>query len=458
MEETIAAISTPPGEGGVGIIRLSGPEALNPVLSLCNNPPKQLKPRHAHLVELIITNEESISDRAILTYFPAPRSYTGEDVVEISCHGSPILLQKLLGKLLETESVRLAQPGEFTRRAYSNDKLDLTQAAAVGDLISARSEAALKASARQLKGELFETIRDIRQRTINLRSQVEANLDFSDEEDVKAVNQNALKSEIEKIEEKLSKLVEDGKVGELLTSGCQVAIVGPPNVGKSSLFNLLLQKDRAIVTTQPGTTRDILRENISISGIPITLHDTAGIHDTPGLIEAEGIRRSETALRDVDLAIFLLEANQKLESEALQVNQMLEESSTPAVLVLNKLDLEQKITCGDVEAELDRQVDCKISVLEHNGIEELEDKIVKKISGRELHTPNPIVTHTHQINQLKRTISHLGQAISNLATGVEYTLVAEDLRLASEELGKITGKISSEDILDEIFSNFCIGK
>lgn len=426
--------------------------------SVCDNPPDQPRPRHAHLVELTLAAEETISDQAILTYFCAPHSYTGEDVVEISCHGSPLLLQKLLGQLLELETVRLAEPGEFTRRAYENDKLDLAQATAVGDLISAHSEAALRASSRQLSGELSSIVQEIRERILGLRSEVEANLDFSDQEDVELIDRKTLNDELQKVETKLNELVEEGQVGELLTSGCHAAIVGPPNVGKSSLFNLLLQKDRAIVTTQPGTTRDVLRENISISGIPITLHDTAGIHDAPDKIEAEGVRRSETALQDVDLALFLLEANRKLESEAHQVNQMLKEHRTPTLLVLNKIDLKQKITNEDVEAELQRPVDSKISVLERRGIEGLEENIVRKISGRELQTPNPIVTHTHQINQLKQTITHLSQAQKNLVNEVEETLIAEDLRLASRQLGKITGEISSEDILDEIFSSFCIGK
>ncbi len=456
--ETIAAIATPPGEGGIGIIRLSGPRAAEGLQPLVEITPDQLEPRKAQLCNYRLPTDNQVIDQGLVTYFPAPNSYTGEDVIECSCHGSPLLLQELLSALLDQPEVRLAEPGEFTRRAFTNGKLDLAEASAVGELISARSEAALKSSARQLTGELSKVVEQLRNTIINARAEVEANLDFSDQDSITNLSERDLANSLEKALNRVEKLVKEGKIGELLTSGCQLAIVGRPNVGKSSVFNLLLKKDRAIVTAQPGTTRDTLREEITLNGIPITLHDTAGIHQSPAEIEAQGVERSETAIKNADLALFLLDAQTSLTEEDLHIKKLLDRAKTPFLIAVNKIDLPGQITDSAVVSALGKKVKCRVSVKENKGIEKLEKKIVEKISGEKVETINPLVTQTRHLQALKRVRKFLAQALQKISEGDEPALIAEDLRLAAEEMNKITGEITTDTVLDQIFSNFCIGK
>ncbi len=457
-EETIAAIATAPGEGGIGVIRLSGPQSLAAVQQISPDFPHNPEPRKAYLRTIQINHNSDLTDQAVLTYFKTPASYTGEDVVEISCHGSPLLLQKLLQELLKIPDVRLARPGEFTRQAFTAGKLDLAQAAAVGNLIAARSEAALRASSRQLSGELSKLIEQLREKVVTIRCLLEASLDFNDEDSVQELDLDQLAEQLREVNAKLTGLIDQGELGELITSGCQLAIVGPPNVGKSSLFNLLLKKDRAIVTAQPGTTRDILREDISLQGIPITLHDTAGIHEAAEEIEAHGVERSEAALETADAAIFLLDSRYPPGQNEQQINQLIQQARTPTVVVLNKIDLEDQISDSTVEKKLARPVDCRISVKQRMGIDKLEKQIVQKLWSGEVTLDNPLVTRAEQIELLKSGRAHLKAALTKLDCQDELTLIAEDLRLCTTEISKIIGEISTEDILDRIFSDFCIGK
>jgi len=292
-QDTIAAVATPSGEGGIGVIRVSGPATLEAVQPIAAKDVEHLDPRKATLVKLHPKNEDNTLDRGILTYFPSPNSYTGEDVLEISCHGSPLLLRTLLQELLTHDVVRMAKPGEFTRRAFEHDKLDLAQADAVASLISARSEAALRSSARQLEGELSAQMNQLRENLLYCQSRIEAGLDFGDQESVGDIPFDEIEQRLLDTSETLDQLIQSGQRGKLIEQGCNTSIVGRPNVGKSSLMNTLLRNDRAIVTPQPGTTRDVISDQIVIDGIPFKLHDTAGIRPNPETIESEGIERSK---------------------------------------------------------------------------------------------------------------------------------------------------------------------
>lgn len=454
--DTIAAIATPPGEGGIGVIRLSGPDCLNAVEQISSTKIHELTPRKATLLELHHPDTSEPLDEGLATYFPSPRSYTGEQVVELSCHGSPLLLQTLLNDLIRQENVRMAEPGEFTRRAFENDKMDLAQADAVASLISARSEAALRASARQLKGELSETVSDLRETLVYCQSRVEAGLDFGDEEDVGDIPYEEIKNQVMDTAERIETLVEHGEHGTLLEQGCRATIIGRPNVGKSSLLNKLLRESRAIVTETPGTTRDVISDQIVINGIPFKLHDTAGIRPNPESIEAEGIKRSKQALSRSDLVLFLIDQTEPIREADREIFQLIDDR--PHLLVINKIDLEAEISKDDIEKDLEAEVDGKISAKTGEGLDTLRNLMANAIEQGDVTVENPLVTQTRHLDILRKTRRQLKRAIEGIESGRDPTLIAEDLRDASDHAGKITGDITTDDLLDEIFSSFCIGK
>lgn len=455
-EGTIAAIATPPGEGGIGVLRLSGPDAEEALDSLLGTPLEDPEPRRAYLRPLGRPDEKDSLDQGLVTVFPAPRSYTGEDVVEISCHGSPLLLQTLLDGLLDVRGVRLAEPGEFTRRAFENGKLDLAQADAVASLIAARSEAALKASARQLEGELSEAVDSLRETLVWARSRVEATLDFGDQESVGKLPREELDERLEEVQEDLTELIQQGQRGTLLEQGCRTVIVGRPNVGKSSLLNRLLQSDRAIVTEQPGTTRDVVSDRVELEGIPFQLQDTAGIRTDPDRVEAEGIRRSEQALQEADLVLFMVDHSQPLSDEDRAIHGRLDGQTS--LLVSNKHDLDERLSPETLREAFDRPVDCRISALTGKGLDELKTAMVRAVTGGEATIGDPLVTQTRHLRALKECLENLRRAREGLTEQRDAVMVAQDLRDAGDELGAITGAITTDELLDRIFSTFCIGK
>ncbi|MFB6354939.1 MAG: tRNA uridine-5-carboxymethylaminomethyl(34) synthesis GTPase MnmE [bacterium] len=455
-EDTIAAIATPGGQGGIGVIRVSGTECQSVISPLIDRDPDNLQARKATLCTLHRRDKDEPLDQGLITLFEAPRSYTGEQVVEISSHGSPLLLQTLLGDVLESSRCRLAEPGEFSRRAFENDKLDLAQADAVAGLIEAKSEAALKSSARQLKGELSETVTDLRETLVYSRSRVEAGLDFSDQDSVGNIPFDELKQQLKNVKQSLDELVEEGKQGTLLQQGCHTAIVGRPNVGKSSLLNKLLKNDRAIVTHQPGTTRDVISDQIEIGGIPFELFDTAGIRPDPESIEAEGIKRSKQALNDADLVLFMIDRSQPLTEADRSIQELISKQTT--LLVENKVDLEATLQPSDIEEELGKTPDVSVSAKTGKGLDQLKRRMSEAVQTGDAQVENPLVTQTRHLKALQSTRKALQQALEGLDSQIDPTLIAEDLREASDQLAEITGNITTDDILDEIFSSFCIGK
>ncbi len=454
--ETIAAIATPGGEGGIGIIRISGPLSLDAIEPNVTLDPEDLSSREATLAGFQKSNDDSILDRGLITYFPAPDSYTGEDVVELNCHGSPLLLQTLLEDLLDNEEVRLANPGEFTRRAFENGKMDLAQADAVASLISARSEAALRSSARQLEGELSETLGELRETLVYCRSRIEAGLDFSDQDSVGDIPFHDIASRLDSVKNRVEQFVEEGQRGAVLEQGCRTAIVGRPNVGKSSLMNELLKTDRSIVTAQPGTTRDVISDQIIVDGVPFKLFDTAGIHETLDDLEEEGVRRSKEALEDADLTLFVVDGSEPLrEADRLIYNLVNPDSS---VIVENKIDLNRTLNSDVLKSLTGREPAVRISARTGEGIEQLKETMRQTVLGEDVSIEDPLVTRTRHVRALKKALNQIERGLEGIEANRDPTLIAQDLREASDEMGRITGTITTNDLLDTIFSSFCIGK
>lgn len=455
LDHTIAAIATPGGEGGVGIIRLSGSDALQYAQSNIQRDVQKLEPRHSTLANFTLSEEDEVLDQGLITYFPEPNSYTGENVLEFSCHGSPLLLQTLLEDLIDNDGIRLAEPGEFTRRAFENEKMDLAQADAVASLISAKSRAALRSSARQLEGELSDVLEELRETLIFCRSRIEAGLDFSDEDSVGEIPFDELHSKLDTLLSKIKNLIEEGQQGKYLEQGCRTAIVGRPNVGKSSLLNRFLETDRAIVTPQPGTTRDVISDQIEIDGIPFKLFDTAGIHEAPDEIEAEGVRRSKNTLEEADLILFLLDGSEPLRETDEVIYEMIKSRST--IVALNKTDLDQKIDDSTLKSKL-QEPDCKISAKTGNNLEDLKKIMKRTVIGDDVNLENPLVTQTRHVQALQKSKKSIERSLRGIQSDRDPTLIAQDLAEASEAVGKITGNITTDDVLDKIFSTFCIGK
>ncbi len=442
MTDTIAAIATAAGAGGVGIIRISGPEAHAIAAAFFSKP---LRPRYAHFAEFRDADGIEI-DHGLLLFFQAPNSFTGEDVVELQAHGSPVALAMLLRRCFQL-GARHARAGEFTERAFLNQKLDLAQAEAVADLITAQSEAAATAAVRSLEGEFSRRVEKVLAELTELRTYVEALIDFPDE-DISFSQDRQITARSLRLNLLLENLLAQAKHGQRLRDGLYVVIIGPPNAGKSSLLNALAQNDRAIVTAIAGTTRDVLREQITLNGVPVTLVDTAGLRESPDVIEAEGIRRARLEVARADLAILLLGADQTdFSFTDLQMNLP---ASLKRICVLNKADL---LPTNNVDDTL------LISTLTGNGLPELCNQILA-VTGSDSVNEGSTGTFSARL----RHVQALEMVQRQLATAQAWLaaehgeLAAEDLRLAQLTLSEITGAFSADDLLGKIFSSFCIGK
>jgi tRNA modification GTPase len=440
-EDTIAAIATPLGEGGLAVIRVSGPKAFEIAdRSFAGKTKPSEAPSHTVHYGHITRRNQNI-DEVMLTVLRAPRTFTGEDTVEISCHGGVLPAKLVLDALLAT-GARIAQPGEFTKRAFLNGRIDLTQAEAVIDLIHSRTELALRAANQQLAGHLGARINALRDSLMLVLAHVEAHIDFPDE-DIAPDTREKLLDRLRLGLETIDDLLKTAPEGQILRRGIRAAIIGKPNVGKSSLLNRLLGHDRAIVSSTPGTTRDTIEETANIRGIPILFVDTAGLRDSTDAIEQEGMRRSRETIEKAELIVHVIDQSERQDFSPL-------ETAKPVVIILNKTDLPHAIEIGEA---------VEISCTTGFGLEQLKDRIKELVwSGAAGADMSDVMINSRHEEALQRARHAVSNTIETLVNGLSIELAAMDLRLAVNAIGEIVGKTTTEDLLDAIFSQFCIGK
>lgn len=441
IQDTIAALATPIGRGGIGVIRISGPLVSHIAQNLLGKLPK---PRYAMLSQFSDLQGNTI-DQGIALYFPAPNSFTGEDVLELQGHGGIIVMDTLLKATLEL-GARLAKPGEFSERAFLNNKIDLVQAEAIADLIDSSSVQAARCALRSLQGDFSQQINHLVESLTQLRMYIEAGIDFVDEE-IDLLADGQVLQKIQQLIQQITDITKKAQQGYLLKEGMHIVLVGEPNVGKSSLLNCLAGRDTAIVTALPGTTRDIIRDQVILEGMPLHITDTAGLRETDDPIEQEGIRRTRQALRDADVVILLLDDRHPDDRPH---TQLLAELPMPPLVIRNKIDLTGH-AAGIIEGNI-----CYLSAKTGQGIDALKQYLTT-LMGLQTHTEGNFMAR-------QRHLTALQQAQTALLTSTEYIkhyqneLLAEELRLAQQALGEITGQVTADDLLGRIFSSFCIGK
>ena len=455
ISDTIVAISTPPGRGGIGIVRLSGPESLSLTRKLLQKPDFQPEPNRVSLHRLYDPQTGEELDRALITYFRAPRSFTGEDVVELSCHGSPVLLLQIVDILLQL-GARAADPGEFTLGALANGRLNLSQAEAIRDLIDAQTTAAARQAARQLSGELSTRLQPFKDSLLEIIVPLESSLEFV-EDDLPDLAIEGISARLSDLIGEIEDLAATFRTGRLLKEGLRVTLIGRPNVGKSSIFNALLKQDRAIVTELPGTTRDSLSEMLNLDGIPVLLTDTAGMREATDRIERIGIERTKRAIADADLLIVVIDGSAPLTEEDREVLSQARENRH--LIAVNKSDLEgfslERVRESGIEIDAEL---IAVSARTGDGLEALRDEILRSFAGSEDSSGGFLITNARHYDLLRRASESLRSAQDLIKQRASEELVLVGLYDALRYLGEITGETTPEDILDQIFSTFCIGK
>jgi tRNA modification GTPase len=448
VEDTICAIATPAGVGALGVIRVSGPRAIE----ICNGlfPAKDLSSEKGFTLHFgTIEFQGETVDEVLLSLFRNPTSYTGEDLVELSCHGSFFVLKRVL-EVLVASGARLAQAGEFTERAFLNGKMDLSQAEAVGDLIASETAAAHRTSMYQLRGGWSQEISEMREKLIHFASMIELEMDFS-EEDVEFADRGQLKSLINEIQEYLRRLIQSFQLGNAIRNGVSVVIAGKPNAGKSTLLNALFKEERALVTDIAGTTRDTIEEELILEGIKFRFVDTAGLRQTTDKVEALGVERTHQKVREASILLYLFDASKEDEAEVeAQLNDIPTVEGRHRILVGNKVDQGQ-LSYNTLSPIF-------ISAKEERGVNELQSALVQAVNAGQVSTEDTIVTNARHLNALQQTDDALMRTLDGIDRGNSGDLIALDIRQALNFLGEITGEISHEDLLDNIFSKFCIGK
>jgi tRNA modification GTPase len=462
IQDTIAAVATPVGIGGIGIIKISGSFARKIAERIFrrkkNGKSSGLKPYRLILGEIIDPASHEVIDEVLITYMPGPESYTREDVVEIQCHSGYLVLEKILKLVLSQEGVRLAEPGEFTRRAYLNGRIDLTQVEAITDLINARTNSALNQATSQLKGTLSEKILDIKRKIVNLLTHIESAIDFP-EEDIEVFSFEEILWRLNELKDELKTLLSTYEEGKLFREGIKMAIIGRPNVGKSSLLNALLGEERAIVSHLPGTTRDIIDESVNIYGIPLNIVDTAGIPLYPPTnpVEEKGTNLTRAKASQADLVLFVLDRSFPFTENDMAIFSEFQEKRI--IIVLNKADLPAKLDLSSLPSSLQKKQIVSVSAKYHQGIEELKKVIYDSITHREKISSSPVFINRlrHKVS-LEKAIDGIEQAIKSLDEGMSIEFIALDLRRSLDYLGEVVGETTTEEIIDQIFSEFCIGK
>jgi tRNA modification GTPase len=445
LSDTIAAIATPAGQGGVGIIRASGPEAA--IKNIAKEILGFLPPaRNACYTPFLDTDNTSL-DEGIALFFPAPHSFTGEDVLELQGHGGPVVMDLLLQRCIDL-GARIAQPGEFSERAFLNDKLDLAQAEAIADLIESGSEKAARSALRSLQGEFSTAVNQTLKSLIKLRTYVEAALDFPEEE-IDFLQEDVVKEGLQEIKQALESIQQRAKQGSLLREGMHLVIAGQPNAGKSSLLNCLAGREAAIVTAIPGTTRDVLREQINIDGLPLYIVDTAGLRESTDPIEKEGVRRAWAEINNADLLLLIIDQQQGFDEADQQILNKLPQQ-IPLLKIYNKIDLSSQIEGRDEEGIF-------LSAQTGEGIDLLVDALEESV-GYNASTEGTFTARRRHLKALEETSEAVTRAEQQLQNYQAGELMAAELLMAQQSLGKITGQYTSDDLLGEIFSSFCIGK
>ena len=457
IDDTIAAIATAPGEGGIGIIRISGPKSLEVAEEIFfSMSGKKISEYPARtLIFGNIKDGDKKIDEVLVAYMKGPNSYTAEDVIEINCHGGFISVKRIL-ELVLSKDVRLAEAGEFTKRAFLNGRIDLSQAEAVIDVINAKTDKAHEVAENQLDGSLSNRIREFREKVTELLAQVEVAIDYP-EEDIEFIAYTTLEEKTRELNKDIKKLYETSESGKIFREGLKTVIVGKPNVGKSSLLNSILGENRAIVTDIPGTTRDVIEEFVNIKGIPLKIVDTAGIRETDDVVEKIGVEKSKASFDTADLIIMVVDSSSELSEEDREMLEKVQGKET--ILLLNKTDLPQVIDEEEVKKYVNEENIIKISALHNEGIEDVHDRIEAMVyKGDIKSSSNVIITNSRHKDALYRAMKSAEDAMRAIEDRMPLDFVEVDLKNIWDYLGYINGDTVSEDLLDNIFHNFCIGK
>lgn len=457
--DTIAAISTPPGEGGIGIVRISGDEAIEIADKLYSMGKKSLADQDTHTIhygKVVNPKTGDIVDEVMVSVMRAPKTYTREDVVEINSHGGILVVNKVLQVVLNN-GARLAEPGEFTKRAFLNGRIDLSQAEAVMDMIRAKTDRAMHVAVDQLDGQMARLIRDLRQKILDTLAQVEVNIDYPEYDDVEEMTSQLLEDKAREVKADIQKLLETAQQGKILREGLATAIIGRPNVGKSSLLNTLLRQDKAIVTDVAGTTRDVIEEYVNVKGVPLKLIDTAGIRETDDEVEKIGVDRSRQAIQQADLILLVFNQSEKLTVE----DETLIEATKGQnrIILLNKTDLDQQLNVDKLSQLIANDPIVSTSMMTQAGMDELQDKIAELFfSGQTGERDATYVSNTRHIALLEEAEDALSEVLNGIALDMPVDLVQIDMRRAWDLLGEITGDSVQDELITKLFSQFCLGK
>lgn len=457
LSDTIAAVSTALGEGGIAIIRVSGPQAISQVAPLFRSktPLTEVESHTVHYGHIISPVNGEQLEEVLVTVMKGPRSFTTEDVVEISAHGGVISVRRVMDLLLQ-QDIRLAEPGEFTKRAFLGGRIDLSQAEAVIDLIRSKSDRAFSVALKQVSGSLSERIGALRHTLIETMAHIEVNIDYP-EHDVESLTAEFIKAKSSEVMDGISKLLKTANEGKILREGITTAIVGRPNVGKSSLLNALARDNKAIVTDIPGTTRDVIEEYVTINNIPLKLLDTAGIRETMDIVEKIGVERSKAAFSDADLILLVLNAGEELHEDELALMEQIH--GRQALVIMNKMDLPSRLDKTKLLPYFNEASIVSMSVLEEQGLDKLEEAISELFFGGKLESGDlTYVSNVRHIALLKKAYKSLQDAYEAADMHIPIDMIQIDVRLAWEQLGEIIGDTAADSLLDQIFSQFCLGK
>lgn len=455
--DTIAAISTPPGEGAISIVRMSGEEAVSIAQKVFSG--KDLTQAKSHTINyghIVDPKTHEEIDEVMVSLMLAPKTFTREDVVEINCHGGIVATNRIL-QLLLVNGARLAEPGEFTKRAFLHGRIDLTQAESVMDLIRAKTDRSMKIALNQLDGNLSHLIDSLRKDILDVLAQVEVNIDYPEYDDVEEMTTKLLKEKAIEIKQRIEQLLKTASQGKIMREGLATALVGRPNVGKSSLLNHLLHEDKAIVTDVAGTTRDVIEEYVNVSGVPLKLIDTAGIRETDDKVEKIGVERSKKAIEQSNLVLLVLNAAESLTKEDLELIRLTNDKKR--IIILNKTDLEEKLDRKELAKISENAPVYATSILKNEGVEALEEAISKLFfNGIENSQSTVMVTNARHIALLEKAQNSLDSVLEGISSGMPVDLVQIDMTEAWNLLGEITGESYEDELLDQLFSQFCLGK